>query len=715
MNDSAILSNHWYRVSALHPRLQPGTRVHRHIVRGVAWFVFTHPFTGRHHRLNRKAYELAGRLDGERNLDLLWKGLQQHLGEDAPTQDEVIAMLAQMNEAGLVLFDVMPDWAALHPRSQQRRAQERRASLNPFAFRVRLFDPSALVDRLSFLQPCIAHPFALVLALSLFALAAFNLVAEWRAITAYASVHLLTPRALLLTWLLYPILKGLHELAHALVVRRFGGTVKEAGIGFLILMPAPYVDASAAISLPSKWQRAAVSAAGIVFELLCASIALLVWLHAADGWIRDIAFSVMVIGGLSTIVFNANPLLRFDGYYILCDVFELPNLASRSQRWWSTTWQRLLRHGPKPSAADFRERLWLIAYTPASWLYRLFISAVIVQWITRFSVLLGFVAMLWLALLLLAKPIWSVLAIVFAPAHPAEQVWRVRLGTIAVCGIAAAAAFWLPIPSSTLASGVVWLPEQTQVRTASDARVVHMLAANGQWVERGDIIAELDEPQLRAQAARLRAKLWAAETENASGWTAVSAQGRNALEEVARLREEIAFVHGQIDKLTLRAGVSGLVVQPRLEQIDNMHLTKGSILAYVLPNDPTLVRVAVGHEDIARLNGLNRHISVRFADEPHQAHPARLHRIDPAATTMLPSRAMGDKGGGPLPTDPNDPDGLRLLQPVFMVDVQLDERSTERVGGRAWVRFEHAPQPLADTLAWRLRQLFLRTFSWEAI
>lgn len=717
MHDAPLLSSHWYRVGHLHARIQPGTRVHRHVVRGREWFVFTHPLSGRHHRLNRKAYELAGRLDGERTLDTLWQGLQSQLGEDAPTQDEMIAMLAQMSDAGLVLFDTTPDWNVIHPRQRERHVRERRSALNPFSFRLRLLDPSPLVERLSFLHRFLWHPLTGVLCALLLGWALFRLALDWQAVSAYAAVHMLTPRSLLLAWLLYPLLKAVHELAHALAVRHYGGEVKEAGIGFLVLMPAPYVDASAAIAFPSKWQRAAVSSAGILVELTVAALAFFVWTLVADGFVRDLAFVTMTIAGLSTIVFNANPLLRFDGYYILCDLLELPNLALRSQRWWSMTLQRLLGRAPKGGErplAEGSERIWLMLYTPASWIYRVFISLVIVQWIASLSALLGFVTLVWMLVLLFARPLWSWLGIVLAPAHPSESAWRSKALAFGLVATALAVLFALPLPSSTVASGVVWLPDQAHVRTASASQVQAVLARTGQAVARGEVLAHTVEPALLAQHRRLRAKLWQAETEHATGWMTASVRGRNAVEEIARLREDLAEVERQIAQLTLRAGVDGIFVQPRAEQFADMHLPKGSLLAYVLPADPTLVRVAVSHDDIGRFNGRIERISVHLAEEGGRFYEGRLLRIDPAASSYLPSKAMGDKGGGSFVTDPADPEGRRLLEPVFLVDVQIPERRAGRAGARAWVKFEYAPQPLAHTLALRLRQLFLRTFALEA-
>ncbi|HVK96109.1 MAG TPA: biotin/lipoyl-binding protein, partial [Noviherbaspirillum sp.] len=633
--------------------------------------------------------------------------------DDLPSQDEIITMISQLTDAGFLLFDTVPDWSALKQQQQVQRSREHRSNLNPFSFRVRLFNPAGLVDRLARVQPILWHPATAALAVALIGWALFHAALEWSAIRAYAAVNLLTPRCLLLAWLVYPVMKAFHELSHALAVRHWGGEVKDAGVGFFLLMPVPYVDASDAIAFPGKWQRVAVSSAGIAVELLLAGLALLIWMAAENGIVRDTAFVVMTVGGMSTIVFNANPLLRFDGYYILCDLIELPNLASRSQRWWTHQLQRYARkdaHDPEMQVQG-REKFWLLLYAPASWGYRIFISVVIVQWVAMKSLFIAFIAMLWLFFSLFVKPVWNTIRLMFFPAQPGTQEWKPLVG--AGCATAVLVAFLLgvPVPASTVADGVVWLPEQSQVRADSDGRIVEVLARDGQQVAKGQPLVILDSPALLARRARLHAQLMGAETEQATGWLNGTVQGRNAHENTDRLRQDLAQLDERIDKLTLRAGVDGVFVQPRLDDMLGRDISQGTLVAYVLADDLTTVRVAITQDDVGRLNSSIKNVSVRLAESGTKAFDASVVRADPAATIRLPSKALGDKGGGGLVTDPADREGLTLLEPVFLVDVQLADRKVVRTGGRAWVRFEHEAMPLAETALWRFRQLFLRLFS----
>jgi len=674
------------------------------------WFLFTHPVSGRHYRLNRKAYELIARLDGQQTLDALWNGLQHKWGDEAPTQDEVIILLTQLTDAGFLLFDTPPDWPALQEADNNRRRQELSAALNPFAFKVRLFDPANLLNRLQPLRAVLFQPFVGLLWLVLVGWALARAAMEWDSIRAYAAIHMLTPRYLLLVWCLYPVIKALHELGHAFAVRHWGGEVKESGVAFFLLMPAPYVDASSATVFPEKWQRIAVSSAGIIVELAIAAAALFVWGAVESGLVRDIAFVAMAVGGLSTVIFNANPLMRFDGYYIMCDLLELPNLASRSQRLWSGFSHRYILgiSGIDSPSERGTERLWLFLYAPASWIYRLFISVVIVQWVAAKSALLALVTIIWMTTTLIARPIWKGLRVVTSPVRPGQRRWQPMFRAVGVLAILIAAFIWLPIPSSTVASGLVWTPEQAQIRSKSAGQIIQILARDGQQVSKGDALIVMDEPSLLAERQRLRAKIAGQETEQISNLLIESARSRNAAHQLDRLRSDLAQLDEQMDELTLRAETDGVFVLPHRDDEIGRHVQKGTLLAYVISNDVTTVRAVVTQDDEGRIKAGVKTVSVRLSEAQGERFDGRLVREVPAATKQLPSAALGDRAGGEFVTDPADREGLSTLDPVFLVDVQLPKRDVQRLGGRAHIRFEHDAKPLMETVVWHIRQIFLK-------
>lgn len=711
----SLYNPHWYRVANLQPRLQTGLHIQRQILRDREWYLFTHPINGRHHRLNRNAYEFVGRIDGKLTIDELWNGLLPKLGDDAPSQDETLVMLAQLTEAGLILFDSLPDWPIYEEMDQKRRASTQNSALNPFAFRVRIADPSSFLLKLHNIQKLLFNPYTFViwLAIIIFGLAAT--LVHWPSIRAYAAVHLLTPQCLLLAWLVYPCMKFCHELGHAFAIRHWGGSVKECGVTFFLLVPAPYVDASSAISFPCKWARVLVSAAGIMVELLIASVALFIWLITDNSMLRDAVFAAMSIGGVSTIMFNGNPLMRFDGYYILCDLLELPNLAPRSQRLWSFIGQRYLLQNKDASPPQMvsGEKFWLLLYSPLSWIYRIVVSLFIIKWIAAKSALLGLIAIGWMAFSLIAVPLWKILAALSTPRLPSQKRGKSFIAITAIVFILVIGVFQVPLPSSTTTEGLIWMPEQAQIRIPNDGQIVEIIAKDGRYVERGTPLIVLTDLVMIAEKKRLEAKIDAAQSTQLGNLLTQATVSRNAGHEIESLKNDLVDISDRIDKMTLRAEADGIFVLPEGNNLIDRNIAKGTLIGYIVARDSTTVRAVISNNDEGRIRAGVKSVSVWLAEEKNDAFNGQLLRSTPAATKQLPSTALGDKGGGEFITDPADKEGINTLEPVFVMDIQLPNRKTERIGGRAWVRFEHESKPLAQTAVWYTRQLFLKLFPTE--
>src|SRR5262245_59749323 len=368
-----FLSQSWHRVTELRPRLRGHVQVLRHRYRGQAWYVVQDNISGRHHRFTPAVYLFVGQMDGRRTVGELWSKVVTQLGDDAPTQDEIIHLLSQLHAADILQCDIPPDASELFERrGSHSRAILRQRFANPMAIKFPLWDPNRFLDRtVDLFRPLLGCAGALVwlaVVLAAFVVAAVN----WPQLSENVTDRILASENLFLLALVFPILKILHELGHGYATKLMGGEVHELGIMMLVLAPVPYVDASDAATFRSKWHRALVGAAGMLVEVFIAALAVLVWAIIEPGTIRSIAYDVMLIAGVSTIVFNANPLLRFDGYYILCDLIEIPNLGFRSNRYWGALIQRFLfgLEG-ESSRSTFGERIWFLLYAPSAFVYRL--------------------------------------------------------------------------------------------------------------------------------------------------------------------------------------------------------------------------------------------------------------------------------------------------------------------------------------------------------
>ena len=709
----SLFSPRWYRVAGIHPRLRSHVRVSRHVYREQVWYLLQDQSSGRHHRVDETAFHFIGRMDGKRSTDEIWHSLLNQLRENTPTQDDAIEILCQLSDNDLLQCEITPNVAELFRRRFEKDRKRRIAMLNPLSFRVPLFDPDALLVRMAPLARMLVHPATLVLWLVVFVLGLLAAGSHWSEITAFASVHMLTPKYLLLLWLCYPIIKTFHELGHGLTVKAWGGEVRETGVSILMLVPVPFVDASAASAFPEKHRRAAVGAAGMMVELFFAALATFVWINVEDGFVRDVAFILMVIGGVSTVLFNGNPLLRFDGYYVLSDLLDVPNLGPRSNAYVSYLAQRYLlkiESAVSPVTAKGEPSL-LAPYAILSFGYRWFIAVLIVFWCGRYSFWLGMLAGALVGFSMIVKPIAKLVEFL----RKSPLLSRSRSRSYAIAGGAAVALvlvlFVIPAPFSTTAQGVVWLPEHARVRAQTGGFVVEVLAADGQEVKKGDALLVLSDPELLAQAAAARAQAYALEIEYTRAMGIDTPMSQSIKEELAAKRAEVVDLQRRIDSLRVVSQVDGRLVMPRPQDLPGKYVARGEVLAHVLRSEDIAVKVAVPQADAGLITSGTEEVQVALTDQRNEILPAKLTGGVPAATAMLPTASLGDRAGGPVETDPGDKDGLRTLEPVFLFDVQLASTQLQRVGSRAWVRFDHGARPIGVQWHRRLHQLLLKQFN----
>jgi putative peptide zinc metalloprotease protein len=710
---SDLFSPHWYRISGLKPQLNPSVRVARHRYRGRPWYVLHDPSTGRSHRVTPETYQLLGRMDGTRSIDQIWNAALPQLGDAAPTQDELLQLIGQLHVADVVRCDVPPDADEIFGRHDRITRARRWASLkNPLAIRFPLWDPDRFLDRgLPLVRPLVGWPgLALWLLLVLPALVLAGV--HWNDLTANLSDRVLSAQNLLLLWLAFPVVKLLHELGHAFATKVGGAQVHEIGIMLLVLAPVPYVDSSRASGFRSKWGRAGVGAAGMLVETALAAVALYLWLAVEPGLVRAVCFNVMLIAGLSTIVFNLNPLLKFDGYFILCDVIEMPNLAQRSQRFVMDAIDHRVFGAParQPPALQPGERAWLALYAPVAAVYRLIVMVSIALFVaTQFFVIgiaLGLLAIVQGVLWPVLKGLRHVVA---------GDSLRARRGPAVVTAAALAAGvgtllFALPAPFRTITHGVVWLPEDAHVRAQTNGFVRAVLKQPGAALRNADVVLETFDRALDAQLDAQQARVDELDVRLAS--ERFTERARAAVTQQA-LEAERAALDRLLDEAArhrLQARIDGRLSLQRAGDLQGRFLRNGDVVGYVDPGGRRVVRVVVPQEDIDSVRLNVRAVSVRIASAPEEVLAAALVREVPAGMDQLPSRALALEAGGPFAMDPRDPQGGKTLNRVFQFDVDTAQEITAPVGTRAFVRFDLQPLPLG-LQAWRqVRQLFLSRF-----
>lgn len=708
--NNQLFSDQWYRVADLKPKLKSNVAVHRQIQRRKVWYLLHDKVSGRTHRLDMRTYRIVAQLGGDKTVNDLWLATVEANEHDAPTQQDVIQLVSQLHQADLIHTDITPDVEEIFQRQEKRKRKRQMSLVNPLSFRAPLFNPSNLLAYLEPLGRLMSHRIFLFIWFAITGLAATLALMHWNEILNHGRVHLQTPHYWLLIWFVYPIVKAVHEIAHGLLVRRFGGEVNELGISLLVLMPVPYVNASEASTFKSKWHRIAVSAAGIMAELLLASLALLLWLQTSDGLLRDIAFITMTIGGVSTLLFNGNPLLKLDGYYVLSDLLEIPNLAQQAKKQWSYLARKYLLRAEQVIAptATRSESRWLTGYGAAAWIYRIGITFLIATFFADISLLLAAGIVVFMLYTVLLKPIYEI----FEYLRHSQEISRHRFRSwiiVAIFGSAVLAIIaFAPLPYYTMAQGVVWLPEKAEIRSRSEGFVRSLYSEDGSTVSAGDLIMVLKNPELNTRIAEADAHLVALRSK-------LSAAGNTDLVKANKIRDEIAAAHSALDKLiaekhalNVRAGDHGRLVVPNFQDMQDRYVARGDVLAYVIPQDNLKVRTVIRQKDEELVRHLTENIEVILSERPDRSYAASMSREIPASTLDLPSLALAVQNGGTFVTDPADNPGSKSLHPVFVVDLELADLATQRVGSRVWVRFNHGNTPLLQQWKLKWRQLFLQ-------
>jgi putative peptide zinc metalloprotease protein len=486
------------------------------------------------------------------------------------------------------------------------------------------------------------------------------------------------------------------------------------GVMLLVMMPVPYVDASASTVLASRWRRATVGAAGMLVEVFLAALAFYVWLAVEAGVVRALCFNVMVVCGVSTLVFNGNPLLRYDAYYMLCDLIGMPNLAPRAARYWGYLIQRhLLRvHEAEDPTHRRDEAAWLAAYGLLSALYRVFVTLAIALFIATRWFFVGVALALWAVAAMIGVPLVRALRQLQVQPALRERRGRILLGGLAALAALAVFALAVPMPDRSQAEGVVWLPEQATVRGGEGGFVRTLRVPPGTPVRAGTLLVHAEDPALQAQLALAQARVDELRASFGNEFASDRARADIVREQLQQAEAALARAEERASHLDVAAGQAGVFTVAAPENLPGRWVKKGEVIGHVIGDDPLVVRVLVDQAQADRVAAATRAVHLRLADELDRPLAGRIVRQVPAGTDETPSRALLTSGGGRLPSDPRDPQGRRTLERVFEIEVAplAPLGRTAAWGQRVYVRFEHAPSPLGVQAWHALRRLFLRHF-----
>jgi len=719
MTERPTFSPFWHRVRSMRPRLRSHVEITRQRYRGRRWHVVHDPASNQFYRLNPVAYEFIGLLDGSRDVDTAWKIALSKFGDAAPTQNEVIQLISQLYSANLLSADAPPETEQLLRRGRERvRKKIQQQAIGIMYFRIRLFNPDRILAALEPVFRPILNRWGMLAWAALIGFALYWLTANgaWSTLLDPDSVAgAIAPANWPWLIVVFVVLKLIHESGHGLICKRFGGQVPEFGLMMLVLFPSPYVDASAAWGFADKWKRIAVGAGGMIFELAVAAVAAIVWVGSGEGVVKQVAYNAMFTASIATVLFNANPLMRFDGYYMLADLLETPNLAQRANQMMKHLLQKYVYRLERPSAllpSTLRgEQVILVVYGLAALAYRIFLFITITLYVMGVAFGLGLVLAIWTAAAWFIIPIGGFIHWLAANPCLSEQRLRAVGVSAALIGAAVIAVGVIPMPDRRRGAGVVESERRSGVYIATDGFVEQVHARPGDRVRAGDPILTLDSLEMLEQRRQTLAAIGELRIQE----RAALREGNPAVAQVARERiavyqSTLAEVDRKIAELVVRAPHDGVVVTADPARLLGAYVRRGDPVCEVIDQDAVRIAATLGQDATWLFDPSAGPYTVRLRlySAADKVIDGTNVREPPAGRKELASPALGFAGGGQIETEPDDRTGQVAKRPTFTVHIDpvFDDAASVwhgAVGQRVKVRFELPDKPLivqwADRLA----------------
>ncbi len=715
MERSRTFSESWHRVASQKIFLRPGVEVQRQQFRGERWIVLRNVLSNQFFRLRPEAYEFVARLQPDKTVEEVWQECLERFPDAAPGQEAVVQLLAQLYHANLLQYQLAPDAEQLFQRQRKRQQAEMGMRwLNIMFMRFPLLDPDRFLVRTLPWVGKLISPAGFVLWL---------VAIIWGIKTAIdhspelmsQSQGILAPGNLAWLYLGMVIIKTIHEFGHAYFCRKFGGEVHTMGVMLMIFTPMPFVDASSSSGFRERKHRILVGAAGMIVELFVAALATVVWARTAPGVLHSVLFNMMFVASVSTLLFNLNPLMRFDGYYIFSDWLEIPNLNQRATgllKFWIERDGFGVKGDRNPSRSR-SEAGWLATYGVTALVYRTVVFAGIIWFIAGQWLLLGLLMAVACLITWLVVPI--VKLIQYLASNPKLERTRSRaiavvVGTVAVLLILLGV---IPFPYHFRASGVIQAKEWSQVIAEAPGEVAELLAKPGQTVGVGQPLVQLANPELlielagaKVQKQEIESRLLAAMQRDSASVQPLQKRLESSVKLIERLEKER-------ENLVIRARHAGIWIAPGGEQLNQRWLKRGTPLGLVVNPAGFEFSATVMQEDVNRI--FQREFpqaEVRLPGEAQNIAIVTQFRVVPGEQQTLPSPALGWASGGDVAVNLKEKSGQQAAEPFFSVVGQFQSASNVTLlhGRTGKVRFQLPNEPLLPRWFRRLGQMLQKRF-----
>jgi putative peptide zinc metalloprotease protein len=686
-------------------RLHPGAQDSKEKV----WLIYD-PIAHRYHEIDQRAYRMLQHWHAEVQLDVLAAHLSARLGEEVSLED-LYQLTMMLDQAGL-FCEPLSGWKSVYRKQQDRRRGPLSWLLHNYLFiRVPLLKPDGFLQATLPAARLFASPAALV-AVAFIGLAGLFMASRQFDSFSHTFMFFFSLEGAMGYAAALFFVKIFHELGHAYMAKHHGCRVPTMGVAFLVLAPVLYTDVTDAWRLQSRRQRMMVSGAGMMIEIAIAAIATFLWAFLPDGIVKSACFFVATASWVLSLAVNLSPLMRFDGYYLLSDYWRISNLQPRGFALFRWSIRELLFDLRAPCPEDWPRgrRAAVVLYAIAVCIYRLclFIGiALLVYHMTQvklLGILLFAIEILWFVVLPVGAEIknwWSM----------REGICRRRRymvsGSFASLAVLS---LMIPWPHRVEIPAVMEPVSVQRIATPVAAQLKKIMVRDGDRVEPGDILYELDSPKLRLDFQKTKTNRDLASLRQAR--RAADQIDRNATivigKEISSLDEQMAGLRRLEEELVIRASVSGVVEDVASDLHVGRWIGKGEELALVVADDGHQVRGYIPEDLVSAVQSGAR--GQFIPDEPLTPKSGvRLGSISAGGVSALDLPYLASVNGGAIAVNEDKGRGAVPVeaQYQFIMTTDADQPVTLPVL-RGVVRLDANPESILRRTARRAVAVLIR-------
>lgn len=670
--------------------------VSRHVFRGEVSYVILDPLTFQSHRLSTADYYVLTRISVDRTLGECFQALVESGHLTAADEERFFGFVLAQHRHGLLKLPIS-DQDTLYQRHLAKRDQRRKSRLMGVLFwQVPLWNPDRFLTRtLRWVGPLFTR-WAFVAWWALIGTALYTLVENWAEFRRPVA-DIFSGSNLPILWATLVVLKVAHEFGHAYSCRQFGGHVPEMGAFLILFTPCAFVDTTAAWSFARKRDRLAVNLAGMYVEIAIAAVALMLWSVTSPGLLKQCLHNVVLLASVVTVGFNVNPLMKFDGYYALADLIEVPNLRARSQAYATDVLKNLVFGVPIARRPKERAlRVWLFAFGVASALYKVALVLGISMTIALKFPVVGLLLGATYALREVARLARKALPYLWF----SDEVAGVRLRAI-LCSLLIGALpigiVGTPIATSVKPQGVVVGGVESVRRAETSGFLTAIHVAPGDVVAAGDTIATLTEADKQANLEMARARLDGARLRQRVWAVTDPAAAAEELERIAALESEVAHLERDLARLSIDSAAGGRVVACIDPDERGRFVRRGEPMATIVQGAPS-VRTLLDQDAFAAVRPeVGQRVQFRPQHMPERVLEGIIDAVRPVGSRELPQRFLDHLDLTEYSLHPLTQEASRSQ---FEVSIAFDasQRDAFRHGMTGRLRFQAESEPLGRML-----------------